>query len=138
MVCGVLALTGMGACGGESAEEQAQKQVCDARADIQTQIDTIRGLPIASGSIDKARAGLQSIRDDLRQIGDAQSGLSGERKQQVQSATATFTAQVESIARTAVTSGIAGDVESAVKTAADQLGSSFRQAMAPIDCTSSS
>jgi len=135
-VCGVLALTGLGACG-ESAEEKAQKQVCDARADIQSQIDTIKGLPVASGSIDQARAGLQSIRDDLRQIADAQPQLKGERKQQVEGATQTFTAQVESVAKSAITSGVTGDVESAVKTAADQLATSFRQAMAPIDCSSS-
>jgi hypothetical protein len=42
----MLALT-LGACG-ESDEEKAQNQVCDARADIAKQVDELKGLTAAT------------------------------------------------------------------------------------------
>ena len=131
----LLALPALAACGGDDEQPTAQQRVCEARADIQSQIASLRSLPLTSSSISAAEDGLKSIRSDLQRIADAQSDLSPERRQQVQDATKAFTAQVESVARTAIASGVTGDVEAAVRTAADQLAASYRRALAPIDCS---
>ena len=135
-VCALLAAPSLAACGGDSEQEEtAQQRVCDARAAIRTSIDGIRELPLTRESIPAVQESLQSIRADLRRIREAQPELAPERREEAQEATRAFRAEVESVARNAVASGVTGDVRAAVRTAADQLAASYREALEPIDCT---
>jgi hypothetical protein len=130
----LLAAGTVSACG-ESDQEKAQTKVCDARADIQSQVDTLKGLPVSPDSVDKATASLQAMRGSLNEIADAQADLDPDRKQEVQTAVKTFGDQVRTAAAGAVSSGATGDAAASIRTAADQLATSFGESFQPIDCS---
>ena len=132
-LAGLLAVGALGACG-ESKEDKAQNQVCDARADIQTQINTLKGLPLASTSLPKAQDALNSIAQDLKEIADVQSDLKGSRKEQAQAANATFAQEVKTATSAALKAGSTGDFGAAISSAAEGLASAYSKALAPIDC----
>ena len=121
------------ACG-ESDEEKAQNQVCDARADIEQQVEELSSLTVSTATLDGVKQNLSAIRDDLRKIKDAEADLGDERKQEVRAATEEFGSEVESIVGevggSLSLSGAASQLESSLK----QLGESYQQALAPIDC----
>lgn len=125
--------TGLGACG-ESDEEKAQDEVCDARADIQKQVDELSGLSLETATLDGVQKNLTAIRDDLKKIGDAQGDLSDERKQQVESANKEFTSQLQSIASEVGRSLSLSDARTKLESAFDQLASTYEQSFAKVDC----
>jgi hypothetical protein len=130
-----LVLAALAAAGcGESDEEKAQNQVCDARDDIQTQVDDLSNLTVSTATVDGIEENLTAIRDDLQDIADAQGDLNEERKQQVQAANQEFTSQLDSIS-----SGLTSDLslsgaEAKLKDATQQLASSYQETFATIDC----
>ena len=134
LVIGLVLATGLAACG-ESDEEKAQNEVCDARADIQKQVDELSGLSLETATLDGVQKNLTALRDDLRQIGDAQGDLSDERRQQVESATKEFTSQLQSIAADIGRSLSVADARTQLEAAFDQLASSYRQSFAKVDCS---
>jgi predicted nucleic acid-binding Zn-ribbon protein len=134
LVAGLLLLAGTTVGCGESDADKAQTQVCDARADMQTQIDELAGLTPATATVDGVKKNLNAIEDDLKQIKDAQGNLNEERKQQVASATQDFTAELQGIA-----SGLTSDLslsgaKAKLETAGKQLASAYQQTFAQIDC----
>jgi hypothetical protein len=135
LLCGVAAACALAACGGDDEQQTAQQRVCDARANIRGQIDTISELPRTSASLAKAQSAVSSIRSDLRQIRAAQPELAPERRQEVADAAKAFENELASVARTALTAGVTGNASQAVQIARDDLTASFRTALAPIDCT---
>src|SRR4051794_21944684 len=99
LACGaavVLALA-LGACG-ESAQEKAQTKVCDAKTDIGKQVDELKGLTPATVTKDGVVQNLDAIKNDLKDIADAQPDLSSARRSEVETATKTFTSSLRSIA----------------------------------------
>jgi hypothetical protein len=134
LVIGLVLATGLGACG-ESDEEKAQNEVCDARADIQKQVNQLSGLSLETATLEAVQKNLTAIRDDLREIGDAQGDLSDERRQQVESATKEFTSQLQSIAGDIGRSLSVADARTKLESAFDQLASTYEQSFAGIDCS---
>jgi hypothetical protein len=134
VVIGLVLATGLGACG-ESDEEKAQNEVCDARADIQQQVDELSGLSLETATLEGVQKNLTAIRDDVRQIGDARGDLSDERKQQVESATKAFTSQLQSIAGDIGRSLSVADARTELESAFDQLASAYEQSFAKVDCS---
>jgi hypothetical protein len=132
----VVALTGLllVACG-ESDEDKAKSQVCDARAGIKTQVDDLRSLTITTASISQIQEGLKSITGDLKKIGDAQGDLSSERKSQVEEANKTFTSQVKTTAQQVIGGLGSGDAKTQLKSAVDDLAAGYKTAFGPIDCS---
>lgn len=128
----VLALVAAGC--GESKEDKATKQVCSARDDISKQLDTLKGLTPSTATTDAIKQSVQAIGDDLSSFADAQKDLSGQRKDQVQSANQQFTSQVKSIVSSLGTSTSASDAQQQLKAAVDQLSSTYEKTLAPIDC----
>jgi len=124
------------ACGGDSAEERAQKQVCSARADIKQQVDELKSTTVSTASLDGVQSNLQAIGKSLSQLSGAQKDLKGDRKQDVREATQTFKTEVANVGRQLVTSLSASDAEQQIRTALDGLASSYQKALAPIDCAS--
>jgi Tfp pilus assembly protein PilP len=122
------------ACG-ESKEDKAQKQVCNARADIKKQIDDLRGLTLSTATVDGIKSNVDAITSDVKKIDDAQGDLKGDRKAQVQQANQTFKSALSNIAgsigNSTSLSGAAKQLQSAVKSLAD----SYQAALAPIDCS---
>jgi hypothetical protein len=125
----------LAACGGESAEERAQKQVCSARADIKKQVDELKSTTISTASLDGVQQNLQAIGKSLSTIAGAQKDLKGDRKQDVQAATQAFKTEVASVGRELVTSLSAADAKQQIQTALQGLATSYRKALAPIDCS---
>jgi hypothetical protein len=92
----LIAATAVGC--GESDEEKAETQVCDARADLKKQVDELAALTPETATADGVEENLNAIEDDLNQMKDAQADLSDDRKQEVESATQEFASEVEAIA----------------------------------------
>jgi hypothetical protein len=124
------------ACGGDSAEERAQKKVCSARADIKQQVDELKSTTISTASLDGVQSNLQAIGKSLSQISGAQKDLKGDRRQEVQKANQTFKSEVAEVGRQLVTSLSASDAEQQIQTALQGLSSSYEKVLAPIDCSS--
>jgi hypothetical protein len=125
----------LAACGGESAEERAQKKVCSARADIKKQVDELKSTTISTASLDGVQQNLQAIGKSLSTMARAQKDLKGDRKQDVQAATQAFKTEVASVGRELVTSLSAADAKQQIQTALQGLATSYRKALAPIDCS---
>ena len=135
LLVAVLLLIGATAVGcGESDAEKAQTQVCDARADLKTQIDDLAALTPATATADGVEENLNAIEDDLNQIKDAQGDLNEERKQEVESATQEFTSEVEAVANDLTSDLSLSGAEAKLETAGKQLASSYQQTFAQIDC----
>src|SRR6478735_6233185 len=86
-------------CGGSSASSKAKGQACDARSDIQKQVDTIKGLPLAASSVDTAKTAVTAIMTDLKTIQDALPDVKGDLKGQLEQANSSFKSAVDSIAQ---------------------------------------
>jgi Tfp pilus assembly protein PilP len=87
---------GFAACG-ESEEEKAQNQVCDAREDIKAQVTELQQLTIGTATTDKIKTHLNAIKADFNKIADAQGELNDAQKQQVQNANEQFKSQVDDL-----------------------------------------
>jgi flagellar hook-associated protein FlgK len=122
------------ACG-ESAEETAQKTVCNARADISTQVDELKGLTPSTFSTNAVSQNLKAIQTDLSDIKGAQSDLSDDRRERVESATKTFASDVGGVVKQIGTSATAADAQSTITSAVQQLASSYEQAFSRVDCS---
>jgi hypothetical protein len=129
----VLAVLGLGACG-ESKQDKAKSTVCDARADISKQVDKLKGLTVSTVTLDGVQNSLKAISSDLSKIKDAQGDLSGDRRQQVQDATKTFTSQVQSIAGSVGKSTSLSEAKAQLTSALQQLGDAYKQSFAKVDC----
>ena len=134
LLLALVAALGLGACG-ESKQDKAKATVCDARADISKQVDQLKGLTISTVTIDGVQKSLKAISSDLSKIKDAQGDLSGDRRQQVQDATKTFTSQLQSIAGSVVKSTSLSDAKAQLTSALQQLGDAYKQSFARVDCS---
>lgn len=123
----------LGACG-ESDEDQARDDVCDARADIKQQIESLQGLTLATATKDQVTTALNAIKEDLEQIGGATDELGDDLKQQVQQANQTFKADLDAAVEDVGQSTSLAAAAEGIKSAIAQLGTSYRQALEPIDC----
>ena len=131
----LLGAAGLLAACGESEEEKAQNEVCDARADIQRRVDDLADLTITTASIEQVTNNLEAIQDDLETIAAEQGDLEPERRQDVEEAGKRFRSQLQATAQDVV-SGAAGGEEAGARvgSALDDLAKSFREAYAPVDC----
>ena len=117
-----------------SAQDQAASQVCNARADIQTQVDTLTTLSAGSATKADVTSALNAITTDLQTIKAAQADLTPERKQQVQDATTAFETQLKDIVRQTVAGLATTDAKTQAETAAASLKSAVSESLQPIDC----
>jgi Tfp pilus assembly protein PilP len=135
----LLLLTALGlglvfaACG-ESDEEKARNQICDARDDIRTQVSELQDLTLTTATTDKVKSHLNAIRDDFREIVDAQGDLGDTEKQQVQKANETFRSQLEKMIGNLGTSLSLEDAAAQLKVNITDLAEAYEQALSPIEC----
>lgn len=125
-----LALAGCG----QSAQEKAKNDVCDARADIQNKVTDLQNLTLATASVDRVKSDLNGIKDDLGKIADAQGDLDKTRKQQVQKANETFKSQLDQMAKDLGKGKSLNDVAQQLNTDIADLGNAYKEVFAPIDC----
>ena len=120
---------------GESKEDKAKKQVCSARSDLQKQVNELSSLTISTATVDGVKSNVDAITNDLKQIKDAQSNLSADRKAQVQQATQEFESQVKSIGQSLGSGTSLSGAASQLQSAAKQLASSYKQTLGKVDCS---
>jgi hypothetical protein len=129
------AVIALGACGdGESDQEQALNQVCDARADIQTRIGQLGSLTPSAATLDAIKRNLAAIADDVAKIRAARTDLSDDRRKQVEAATATFTSDLGTAVEGLASTPSSSDARTQTQRASAALRDSYRKALAPIDC----
>jgi len=128
------AAVGLTACG-QSSQDKAKSQVCDARADISKQVNELKGLTLSTATVDGVKKNVQAIQDDLGKIKDAQGNLNADRKKQVQGANEAFTQQVKSIASSVGKSLSLSNAGTQLQTAVSQLAASYQQTLAKVDCS---
>ena len=136
----LLATLALAACG-ESAQDKARAQVCDARKAISAEVTKLQGLTLSSNTVDEVKTGVESIGAELRKIRDAQPDLAPSRKQEVETATSKFGDQLEAIGLQLARSLTSGTAEGAterartqVKAAIEALASDYRKTLGPISC----
>ena len=136
-VIGVVALAllaSAGCGGGQSAADKAKSQACDASSDIKSQVDTLKGLPLSSGSVDKAKAALQKINSDLDTIATAAPTVKGDLGSQLKTANAAFKTQVQQIADSITSAQSLTAAATALASAGSTLSTSYQQAFANVKC----
>jgi hypothetical protein len=131
LLLGALVLAGCG----ESAQEKATAQVCQARSDISEQVKMLSELTISTSVLSQGKAGLDAIGKDLTKIKEAQPNLEPARKEQIQAATSTFQTQVTSILTGLVSNPSLSNAEKQLKSSLTQFAASFAQALAPVNCS---
>ncbi len=130
-----MALLAAAGCGGsQSAADKAKSQACDASSDIQTQVDTLKGLPLSSDSVDKAKTALQKINADLDTIATAAPTVKGDLGSQLKAANAEFKTQVQQIADSITSAQSLTAAATALASAGSTLSNSYQQAFANVQC----
>jgi Zn-dependent oligopeptidase len=128
----LIAATAVGC--GESDADKAQTQVCDARADLNKQVEKLASLTPTTATVDGVSGALDAIKNDLETIADAQGDLNGERKQEFESANEKFTSQLEAVMNDLGSNLSLSGAKQQLESAAKQLASSYQQTFAPINC----
>src|SRR4051794_10190208 len=128
----LLALLASGCGGSSSKADKAKTKACDARSDIQKQVDTIKGLPLAASSVDTAKTAVSAISADLKTIQGAAPDVKGDLKNQLEQANSAFKSSVDSIVQSLSTSSSAASVVAAVTTAGTQLQEAYKAAFSGV------
>jgi hypothetical protein len=130
-----LALLASSGCGGgQSAADKAKSHACDASSDIQAQVDTLKGLPLSSDSVDKVKTALQKINSDLDTIATAAPTVKGDLGSQLKAANAAFKTQVQQIADSITSAQSLTAAATALASAGSTLSNSYQQAFANVKC----
>jgi len=135
----VLAAAGalaLGGCGGDDSSKQddAKAQVCDARADISKQVDTLKGITVSTATLDQIQTSLKAIDSDLKKIASAAGDLKGDDKSQLQQANKEFVTQINNIASSLIKSTSLSQAQSQAKSALNQLSDAYQQTFAKFSC----
>ena len=134
LVLSALALSNAFAACGQSDEEKAKADVCDARDDIQANVKELESLTLGTVTADKVRSSLNAIKGDLEKIVDAQGDLSDNQKQQVQKANEAFKSKVKALAGDIGRSVSIEDAAKQLESDFAELATTYQQSLAPIDC----
>jgi hypothetical protein len=130
-----LVLLAAAGCGGsQSASDKAKSQACDARSDIQAQVDTLKGLPLSPDSVDKAKTALQKINSDLDMIATAAPTVKGDLGSQLKAANATFKTQVQQITDSIASAQSLTAAATALASAGSTLSNAYQKAFANVQC----
>ncbi len=124
-------------CGESESEkfEKAKAEVCKSRSAIETQVDSLKSLPLSVGSITVAKTGLETIEKELKKIKEEAPKLKPEAKTQVEKSTSEFTSEVTKIAETLGTSLTPSNVVKQVEAATKKLLTSYEATLKTLSCS---
>ena len=127
-------LVAAGCGGGQSAADKAKSQACDASSDIQAQVDILKGLPLSTDSVDKAKTALQKINSDLDTIATAVATVKGDLGSQLKAANAAFKTQVQQISNSITSAQSLTAAATALASAGSTLSNAYQKAFANVQC----
>jgi len=130
----VVALLTATSCGGSSSADTAKKNACNAKADINSQVAKLKGLPPTLSSLDTAKTALQKIQKDLGTIRDAVPEVTGDLKDQLKAANSAFSSQFSQVMQNVTSVQAATDAAGTLTTAGQQLSQQYQQAFAGVKC----
>jgi hypothetical protein len=130
----LLAAAGCGGGSSGSASDKAKSHACDARSDIQAQVNTLKGLPLSPDSVDKAKTALQKINSDLDTIATAAATVKGDLASQLKAANAAFKTQVQQIADSITSAQSLTAAATALASAGSTLSNAYQHAFANVQC----
>jgi phosphoglycerate-specific signal transduction histidine kinase len=133
----VLAAGLLSACGqsGQSKADKAQGQVCAARDDIAKQVKSLQELTLTTATTAKVMDSVQAIQSDLNTISSATGDLAQDRKKDVQTANAGFTATMDQIRVDLGNKLSIQDAATQAKAALQHLAESYRSTFGQFDCS---
>ena len=131
----ILATVALAAAGcGESDEDKAKTQVCDARADLKEQVDELGNLSLANATVDGVKGNFDAIKNDLQKMTDAQGDLDDTRKKEVEQATHEFTFEVNSIVTSLASTTSLNSAAKQLEAAFQKLATSYEKTFSKINC----
>ena len=131
----ILATAAVAAAGcGESDEEKAKTQVCDARADLKEQVHELGNLSLADATVNGVKGNLDAIKNDLQKMTGAQGDLDDTRKDEVERATQQFTSEVNSIVTSLGSTTSLNSAADQLEAAFQKLATSYEKTFSKIDC----
>jgi uncharacterized protein YjbJ (UPF0337 family) len=122
------------ACG-QSEADKAKSDVCDARDDIASHVDNLKGMTISTATTSDIKENLTAIQGDLGKIKDARGKLDDNTRKQVDAANQAFTAQLNTIRQNLGTNLSLSSAATQLKSAIAALATAYQQAWEPIDCS---
>ena len=129
------ALAAASGCGGSSSSaDTAKKNACNAKADIDTQVTKLKGLPASLSSVDTAKTALQQIQKDLGTIQDSVPDVTGDLKDQLKAANSAFSSQVKQVTQDITSAQSLTDAATTLTTAGQTLAEQYQQAFAGVKC----
>ena len=118
----------------ESSEEKALQAICKSKADIQTRVGDLAATTITNFTLDGFKANVQGINNDVATIRANYKELNPDRKQEIQAANQQFADSVTSTLKSLGTSLSIDNATQKLTDAGQQLVSSYRTTLAPVDC----
>lgn len=118
-----------------SEEEKALQAVCTARADINKRVESLAATTVTNFTINGFKENINGLVTDVRTIKDNQSKLKPDRKQQIQQANEQFGSEVTNTLKSLGTSLSIENAQEKLKTAGEQLVSTYRTTLQPVDCS---
>jgi hypothetical protein len=134
MIAFLVSAVALGGCG-QSAQDKAKKQVCDARSEISKQVDYLKGLTLTTATVSGVENSVESIGASLKKISDAEPQLDAQRKQQAQSANAAFKSELQSIAANVGKNISLTSAAATLKSAFQGLADAYQKTLAPVSCS---
>ena len=132
----VIGLTALAASGcGESDEEKAQARVCDARAGIASEVKSLDALTPSTLTADAIRESVDSIKADLKTIGDARSDVSDERRKDLEAANEALVASIREIGANVLRSQSVEEARTQLSASVDSLAATYRSTLGTFDCS---
>lgn len=119
----------------ESEEEKALQAVCTSRADIQKRVNDLANTTVTNFTLDGFKENVQGISNDVATIRSESKKLNPNRKQQIQQANQQFETAVTTTLKSLGTSLSISNAQAKLKTAGQQLISSYKQSLEPVDCS---
>jgi uncharacterized protein HemX len=119
----------------QSEEDKALQAVCSSRADIQKRVESLASTTVTNFTLNGFKENVQGISNDVSTIRTNQSKLKPDRKQEIQAANQAFESAVTSTLKGLGTSLSISNAQDKLKTAGEQLVSSYKTTLEPVDCS---
>ena len=119
----------------ESEEDKALQAVCTSRADIQKRVESLASTNVTNFTLNGFKENVQGISNDVSTIRSNQSKLNPDRKQEIQAANQQFETAVTTALKGLGTSLSLSNVQDKLKTAGQELVSSYKSTLEPVDCS---